>query len=40
VILDLMGVAGYKLYAVAYPVILGTLCGALGYLLFRRGDLP
>jgi ABC-2 type transport system permease protein len=40
VILDLMGVEGYKLYAIVYPVILGTLCGGLGYFLFRRGDLP
>jgi ABC-2 type transport system permease protein len=40
VILDLFGVAGYKVYALAYPVLLGTSCAGLGYLLFRRGDLP
>ncbi len=40
VILDLFGVAGYKVYALAYPVLLGTGCAGLGYLLFRRGDLP
>ncbi|MCK7496906.1 MAG: hypothetical protein MZW92_42945 [Comamonadaceae bacterium] len=40
VILDLFGVAGYKVYALAYPVLLGTACAGLGYLLFRRGDLP
>jgi len=39
-ILDLFGVAGYKVYALAYPVLLGTACAGLGYLLFRRGDLP
>jgi ABC-2 type transport system permease protein len=40
VILDLFGTSGYKVYAVVYPVVLGTLCAAVGYLLFRRGDLP
>ncbi|MBS1137974.1 MAG: type transporter [Proteobacteria bacterium] len=40
VILDFFGVAGYKVYALAYPVLLGTACAGLGYLLFRRGDLP
>jgi ABC-2 type transport system permease protein len=40
VILDLFGAAGYKVYAVVYPAVLGTLCAGLGYLLFRRGDLP
>jgi len=40
VILDLFGVAGYRVYALAYPVALGTACAGVGYLLFRRGDLP
>jgi ABC-2 type transport system permease protein len=40
VILDLFGVAGYKVFAVAYPVALGVLSAGLGFLIFRRGDLP
>jgi ABC-2 type transport system permease protein len=40
VILDLFGAAGYKVYALAYPLALGSACAALGYLRFRRGDLP
>lgn len=40
VILDLFGVAGYRVYALAYPAALGTACAGVGYLLFRRGDLP
>lgn len=40
VILDLFGVAGFKIFAVAYPVALGTLAAAVGYVLFRRSDLP
>jgi ABC-2 type transport system permease protein len=40
VILDVFGATGYKVYAVAYPIVLGALCSGLGYLLFRRGDLP
>jgi ABC-2 type transport system permease protein len=40
VILDLFGVKGYQIYALAYPVVLGTASAALGYALFRRGDLP
>jgi hypothetical protein len=27
-------------YALAYPLALGTLFSVLGYLAFRRGDLP
>jgi ABC-2 type transport system permease protein len=40
VILDAFGVQGYKLFAIVYPSVLGLLAATLGYLLFRRGDLP
>jgi len=40
VILDTFGTAGYKIFALAYPIALGSACAALGYFLFRRGDLP
>ncbi|HRA80745.1 MAG TPA: ABC transporter permease, partial [Thauera sp.] len=40
VILDLFGVGGYKVFAVVYPAALGVLSAALGFLVFRRGDLP
>ena len=40
VILDAFGRDGYLAYAVGYPIGLGTACAALGYALFRRGDLP
>jgi ABC-2 type transport system permease protein len=40
VILDLFGAAGYKAFALAYPSALGLAAATLGYLLFRRGDLP
>jgi len=40
VILDAFGVAGYKVFAIAYPTVLGLLAASLGYFLFRRGDLP
>jgi ABC-2 type transport system permease protein len=40
VILDTFGVAGYKLFAIAYPTLLGLLAAGLGYFIFRRGDLP
>jgi ABC-2 type transport system permease protein len=39
-ILDLFGLAGYKVFALLYPVALGALCAGAGYLFFRRGDLP
>ena len=39
VILDAFGTAGYMAYAMAYPVLLGTVCAALGYAWFRRTDL-
>jgi ABC-2 type transport system permease protein len=40
VILDAFGEKGYMFYALAYPVLLGTLCAFGGYVLFRRSDLP
>jgi ABC-2 type transport system permease protein len=40
VILDNFGRAGYIAYALIYPVLLGTACASVGYLLFRRSDLP
>lgn len=40
VILDTFGQAGYVAWAVGYPVVIGSLCAAAGFLLFRRGDLP
>ena len=39
-ILTAFGEAGYIAYARAYPILLGTLCLWVGYLLFRRSDLP
>lgn len=40
VILDTFGEAGYIAYALAYPAILGSGFAALGYVIFRRSDLP
>lgn len=40
VILDLFGQVGYIVYALLYPVLVGTACAALGFLHFRRSDLP
>lgn len=40
VILDHFGQAGYMAFAMAYPVALGTLFAGVGYLWFKRGDLP
>jgi ABC-2 type transport system permease protein len=40
VILDFFGKTGYILWALVYPVIVGLISAAAGYLLFRRGDLP
>ena len=40
VILDLFGVLGYKIFALAYPLALGLGSAALGFTLFKRGDLP
>jgi ABC-2 type transport system permease protein len=40
VILDNFGQVGYMVYAIAYPIVLGTLFSVIGYWAFRRGDLP
>ncbi|HET7775417.1 MAG TPA: ABC transporter permease subunit [Azospira sp.] len=40
VILDTFGVAGYKVYALAYPVLLGSAAAFAGFLTFRKTDLP
>ena len=40
VILDNFGSTGYLVWAIAYPTVLGTVCAWLGYLVFKRGDLP
>lgn len=40
VILDALGRTGYLVFAIAYPIVLGTAFAGLGYHLFRRGDLP
>lgn len=40
VILDLFGNLGFKVYALVYPSLLGLISAALGYQIFRRGDLP
>lgn len=40
VILDLFGSSGYRFYALLYPLAIGSLCALLGYLSFRRSDLP
>lgn len=40
VILDLFGASGFKLFAVVYPILLGSACAAAGYAVFRRSDLP
>ncbi|GAB4169495.1 MAG: hypothetical protein OHK0026_07580 [Rhodocyclaceae bacterium] len=40
VILDNFGRAGYMVFALAYPALLGLAAAVLGYFIFRRGDLP
>jgi len=39
VILDLFGALGFKIYALAYPSLLGLAAALAGYFLLRRGDL-
>ena len=39
-ILDHFGSSGYIAYALVYPTLLGSASAGLGYLLFRRSDLP
>lgn len=38
-ILDVFGPVGYLAWAMVYPAVLGTAMAALGYGVFRRGDL-
>ncbi|HEB82901.1 MAG TPA: ABC transporter permease [Gammaproteobacteria bacterium] len=40
IILDNFSQAGYIAYAIAYPILFGTVCAALGYAIFRQSDLP
>ena len=40
IILDTFGEKGYLAWAVGYPLVVGTACAGVGYLLFRRSDLP
>jgi len=40
VILDAFGTKGYMAFALLYPAGVGTVTAYIGYLLFRRGDLP
>ncbi len=39
VIIDLFGIAGFRVFALVYPALLGFGTAFLGYQLFRRGDL-
>ncbi|MCU7837143.1 MAG: ABC transporter permease [gamma proteobacterium symbiont of Taylorina sp.] len=40
VILDMFSETGYIIWAIVYPVLLGTLSAFTGYYLFKKGDLP
>lgn len=40
VILDRFSADGYIAWAVLYPIAFGSLAASIGYLLFRRSDLP
>ncbi len=40
VILDTFGQAGYIVYALVYPVLIGTAAASLGYYIFQKSDLP
>jgi len=40
IILDAFGNIGYLAWALVYPFFIGTLCASVGYILFRRSDLP
>jgi len=40
VVLDNFGYAGFILYALLYPLTLGTAAAGFGFFLFRRSDLP
>lgn len=40
VILDNFGAAGYRVYGVAYPAVLGLAAAVAGHRIFARGDIP
>lgn len=40
VILDTFGHVGYLTWALVYPTVVGTVTAWLGYVVFKRGDLP
>ena len=40
VVLDHFGQTGFIVYAMLYPVVLGSAAAGLGFFLFRRSDLP
>ncbi len=40
VILDTFGQVGYIIYALVYPVFIGTAAASLGYYMFQKSDLP
>lgn len=40
VVLDHFGTGGFIAYAMLYPMVLGSAAAGLGFVLFRRGDLP
>lgn len=40
VIFDTFGAAGFRIYALVYPALIGLVCATAGYQIFRRGDLP
>ncbi len=40
VILDNFSHMGYIIFAIAYPMVFGTICAGLGYFFFKRSDLP
>jgi ABC-2 type transport system permease protein len=40
VILDHFGAQGFRIFALAYPTLIGLLAAFVGYQIFRRGDLP
>lgn len=40
VILDHFGTTGYILYALVYPIVLGSVFAWIGYRVFRGSDLP
>lgn len=40
VILDTFGATGYQVFAIVYPTLIGVASAVVGYLVFRKGDLP